>query len=115
MATFTVAAGTDWIAAMQFGSINDRWRLDDYEIWLHVRRPGDNTIVLELSTANGRLIISDPVARLMEINVGWDQIGAIAPGPFEFDVLFENKTTEVRSRSDKNTLSITTGITFVEA
>lgn len=115
MATFTVAAGTDWIAAMQFGSFNDRWRLDDYDIWLHVRRSGDNAILLDLNTDNGKLIVADPVARKIEINVGWSEIDDVSPGPFEFDVLFQNKTTEIRSRSGAHILQITPGITFPEA
>lgn len=115
MATFMVAAGTDWIAAMQLGSFNDRWRLDDYEIWLHVRRFGDNAILLDLNTDNGKLIIADPVARKLEINVGWSEIDDISPGPFEFDVLFQNKTTGIRSRSGAHILQVTPGITFSEA
>ena len=115
MATFTVAAGTDWIAAMQFGSVNDRWRLDDYDIWLQVKKSGDNTILLDLNTANGKLIIADPVSRRLEVNVGWSEIDDVSPGPFEFDVLLQNKTTQIRSRSGTHTLSITPGITFPEA
>ena len=115
MASFTVAAGTDWIDTLVFGSGNDRWRLDDYDIWLQVKQPGGNTVLLDLSLANGKLIISDPVSRRLEVNVGWSEIEAITPsGPYSFDVLFENKTTLVRSRSGPHTLSITPGITFPE-
>lgn len=115
MATYTVAAGTDWIDTMVFGSSVDRWRLDDYNIWMHVKKPGDATVLLDLSTGDGKLAISDAAARRLEINVGWSLIEAIEPGPFEFDVLFQNKTTEVRSRSGPHTLTITRGITFPEA
>lgn len=114
MAAFTVAAGTDWIDTIVFGSASDRWRLDDYDIWMHVKKPGDATVLLELSTANGRLMISDAAARRLEINAGWAEIENIEPGPFEFDVLLENKTTELRSRSGPHTLTITRGITFPE-
>lgn len=115
MATFTVAAGTDWIDTIVFGSANDRWRLDDYDIWLQVKKPGDATVLIECSTADGRLVISDPAARRLEINVGWAEIDDISPGPFEFDLLLQNKTTEIRSRSGPHNLSITRGITFPEA
>lgn len=115
MATFNVAAGTDWIADIQFGSFNDRWRLDDYNIWIHVRKIGNNEILLDLNIDNGKLIIADPISRKLEINVGWADIDDISPGPFEFDVLFENKTTLIRSRSSVNTLYISPGITFQEA
>lgn len=115
MATFTVAAGTDWIDTIVFGSVNDRWRLDDYDIWLQVKKAGDDTVLLELTTANGKLVISDAAARRLEINAAWPEIEAIEPGPFVFDILLENKTTEVRSRSGAHTLSVTPGITFPEA
>lgn len=114
MAAFTVAAGTDWISTIVFGSANDRWRLDDYDIWMHVKKAGDATVLLECTTADGRLVISPLGPRRLEINVGWAAIEAIEPGPFEFDILLENKTTTVRSRSGPHTLTITRGITFPE-
>ena len=114
MAAFTVAAGTDWISTMVFGSSADRWRLDDYDIWAHVKRAGDATALIELDTGNGKLVISDPITRRLEINVGWDEIEEIAPGPFEFDVLLEHKTTGIRSRSGPHDLTVTPGITFPE-
>jgi hypothetical protein len=115
MATFTVSAGTDWLATMIFGSVNDRWRLDDYDITMHVKKAGDSTVLLDLTTANGKLVISDPIARRLEVNVGWSEIETIEPGPFQFDVLFDNKVTDIRSRSGPHTLSITPAITLVEA
>ena len=114
MATFTVAAGTDWIDTIVFGTVNDRWRLDDYDIWLQVKKAGSAVAELELTTANGKLVISDAAARRLEINVGWEEIEEKAPGPFIFDILFQNKATEVRSRSGPHTLSITPGITSLE-
>lgn len=114
MATFSVAAGTDWIQTFVFGSVDDRWRLDDYDIWLHVKKPGDGTVLLDLNTQNGKLIILDAPARRLEANASWSEIDAIEPGPFEFDILFQNKSTGVRSRSGSHTLSISRGITFSE-
>lgn len=115
MAIYSVAAGTDWLDTFVFGSVEDRWRLDDYDIYLQVKMPGDDAVLLDLTTANGKLVITDPVARRLEANVGWAEIEAIEPGPFEFDILFDNKTTDVRSRSGPHTLTITRGITFPEA
>ncbi len=115
MGTFSVASGTDWIGTLAFGSTGDRWRLDDYDIWLQVKRPGDDAVLLDLNTANGKLVISDPVARRLEINVGWSEIEDLTPGALEFDILMQNKTTEIRSRSGPYTLSITSGITYPEA
>ena len=114
MATFSVAAGTDWIQTFKFGSGADRWRLDDYHIWLHVKRAGGSAVLLDLNTQDGGLTITDPVERMLEANAGWADIDDIQPGPFEFDFLFENKTTGIRTRSAINTLTISRGITFPE-
>jgi hypothetical protein len=114
MTAFTVSDGTDWIQRLVFGAPSDRWRLDDYDITLHVKAAGDASVLLDLSTENGKLVIVDPVARHLEVNVGWSEIEAIGPGPFVFDVLFENRTTEVRARSERYTLTITDAITFPE-
>ena len=111
MATFTVAAGTDWIATILVGAPGDRWRLDDYDIAAHLKRPGDDTVLLELTLANGRLVIADAMARRLEINVAWEQIEALLPGDFAFDLLFENLSTEVRSRSERHQLVVSGGIT----
>lgn len=118
MATFTVAAATDWISVLALGSVGDRWRLDDYDIFAEVKAPGDDEILIDLSLDNGRLIISDPIARRLEINVGWtliEPLASVLPAAFEFDFIFINRSTEVRSRSGLNTLLVTRGITFPEA
>ncbi|MBD3847116.1 hypothetical protein IED13_15510 [Bosea sp. SSUT16] len=114
MTAFTVSDGTDWIQRLVFGAPTDRWRLDDYDIALQVRSSVGAAVLLDLSTANGKLIITDPVARHLEVNVAWSEIDAIGPGPFVFDVLFSNKTTEVRARSERHNLTITDAITFPE-
>lgn len=114
MTDFTVSDGTDWLQTLVFGAPTDRWRLDDYDIALHVKAPNSAAVLLDLSTANGKLVITDPVARHLEVNVGWSEIDAVGPGPFVFDVLFENKTTEVRARSERHSLTITSAITFPE-
>lgn len=111
MAAFTVAAGTDWLATLLLGEPGERWRLDDYDIAAHLKRPGDDTVLLELTLANGRLVVADAAARRLEINVGWSLIEPLLPGDFVFDLLFENLSTGVRSRSGTHSLSITTGIT----
>ncbi|WP_341989750.1 hypothetical protein [Azorhizobium sp. AG788] len=118
MATFTVAAATDWISVLALGSVGDRWRLDDYDIFAEVKAPGDDEVLIDMSLANGRLIISDPVSRRLEINVGWaliEPLASVFPASFEFDFMFVNRTTEVRWRGETHTLLITRGITFPEA
>lgn len=112
MAAFTVAAGTDWLGTLVLGEVGERWRLDDYDIAAHLKSPGNDAVLVDMTLDNGRLVIADPVARRLEINVGWAEIEPLLPGPFIFDLLLENRTTDVRSRSGGHTLSVTAGITL---
>lgn len=106
-----VANGTDWIETIAFGSDADRWRLDDYLIWMDLVATGSPTVLLSASLDDGRLQISDARNRRMEINIPWPEIEALGPGPFEYDFLFQNRTTGVRSRSERLTLQVGDGIT----
>lgn len=111
MASFTLAEETDWIQPVIFGEPDDRWRLDDYDIYLHVARaPGDDP-VLELSTLDGTLTISDAASRRLEINVAWNEMADLRGG-YLFDFLFIDRTTGIRTRNGPHTLAITPGITF---
>lgn len=115
MANFNVPDGTDWIQPLFVGQPDDRWRLDDYDIAGHLKASDaiDSPILVDISTANGRLAITDPVRRRAEINVGWPLVQAAGVGPFVLDFLFVNKTTEVRERSERYTVTITRGVTYL--
>lgn len=115
MATFSVAAGTDWIVALTLNPSGERWRLDDYDLWLQVKAPGSDTALLDLGLDSGALHIADPIARRLEINVAWPNMAPLDAGTYEFDVLMENRTTGIRVRSETNTLTITRGITKKES
>lgn len=106
-----VRAGTDWIEVFTLGAPGDRWRADDYDLFLEVKRPGETTALIEASTANGRIVIVDGRSRRIEINVGWELIAAIEPGPFEYDILAANKSTGRRRRTPIVLLTILRGIT----
>ena len=115
MAEFVVYEGTDWISTLVLGEVYDRWRLDDYNIYAQVRAVGSDVVVLDLSTFDGTLVVSDPLARRMEINVGWTAIEELPPARYEFDLLLENKTTDVKTRSGPHAIDIVRGITSMES
>lgn len=106
MADYQVKNGEAWLQPFQWGQPNDRWRLDDYHIYMQLKIGDDVTIRHEASTLNGGIIITDAVARRMEVNVAWADIAAAGAGPFVFDFLFINKTTAVREHSEIFTLEI---------
>ncbi len=118
MVAYTVPAASPWIDLIMFGEVEDRTRLDDWDIYADLKAPGDPTTLIEMSLANGRLVIVDPVSRRLEINVGWEDIEPLAttlPATFEFDFVFVNRTTGIRERApDIHTLTVTRGVTFPE-
>lgn len=116
MASFTASYGCDWIAAVQFGSVRENNRLDDYDITADIKALNDDVVLLSMSTTDGRLIITDAVLRRMEINIGWSDLTApLSAGTYRFDFLFTNKTTGVRERDPFNgswhTLTVPAGVT----
>lgn len=115
MAAYSVSDGTDWIQSLVFGSAGERWRLDSFDLAMTLRSVGDPALQVSLSLANGRLVVKDAAARRLDINLGWPQIEALAPGPFEFDVLFVHRSTGVRSRSERCLLTVTPAITELPA
>lgn len=118
MVAYTVPATSPWIDLIMFGEVEDRTRLDDWDIYSHLKAPGNPTVLIEMSLANGRLVIVDPVSRRLEINVGWEDIAPLAtvlPATFEFDFYFINRGTGIRDRNpDIHTLTVTRGVTFPE-
>ncbi len=118
MVAYSVPAASPWVGLIMFGEIEDRTRLDDWDIYSHLKAPGDPTILIEMTLTNGRLVISDPVSRRLEINVGWEDIAPLAttlPATFEFDFVFINRATGIHERNpDIHTLTVTRGVTFPE-
>lgn len=114
MADFTVAAQTDFIGTIIFGSKNDRWRLDDFKLTSQLKRPDEDDELVSMTLANGRLVITDPITRKLEIHIPWQEIAALTGDLFEFDIVFENRTTGRRDRSEIYTLAVTRGVTRVE-
>lgn len=116
MAAFHAPYGAPWTQGIVFGAGNIRMRLDDWDITAEIKGPSSEAVLLSLTTDNGRLIITDPVARTMEINVGWEEIEGLGAGTFRFDFVFVNKTTEQRERDPVDgswhTLTIPKAVTF---
>lgn len=111
MADFTVRQGTDWIASIIFGEPEERWSLDDYNLVMQVVAAGETESLMELTLANGGLVIADARSRRVEINASAELMNSLPIGDYEFDILFINRTTELRSGSDVFTLSVVRGIT----
>lgn len=115
MAAFTVANGDDWLQPFDFGAVGDRWRLDDFDIALHVKAPGSDVVLIEATTLDGKLAITDAAARRAEVNIGWSVIADTGLGSFEFDFEMINRVTGIRTHSEIHTLTIRRTITSTGA
>ncbi len=114
MADYSVRAGTGWRETFWLGRRTDRWRADDFDIYLQIKLPGSDgadAALIEASTIDGRITVTDPVSRRLEVNIEWTEIEDLAAQKFEFDFLLINKSTEARDRSVMHTLTVLRGIT----
>ncbi len=109
MADFEVFEGADWIASIAFGEQGERWRLDDYDLYMDVVPRGSEVAQLSLALGSG-LTITNPVARVLEINVPRQTMSGLDRGDYDFDFLFTNHTTGVTDRSEPFSLLIRAGI-----
>lgn len=117
MADYYVRAETDWRETFWLGRRTDRWRADDYDIYLQIKRPGagiPGEVLLEASTIDGRIAVVDAKTRRLEINIGWLDMADLEASLFEFDFLLINRTTEQRDRSVTHSLTVLTGVTSKE-
>lgn len=115
MTTFMVANGDDWLQPFDFGYPGDRWRLDDWDIALHVKAPDSDVVLIQATTSDGKLVITDAQERRAELNIGWSEIADTGVGSFEFDFEFVNKVTSIRMHSEIHTLTIRRTITLTGA
>lgn len=114
MAGYSVRAGTGWRETFWLGRRTDKWRADDFDIYLQIKLIGSDGVdgaLIEASTLNGRVTIVDPVSRRVEVNIAWTEIADLQARSFEFDFLLINKATEARDRSVMHTLTVLRGIT----
>lgn len=118
MADFAVRAGTGWRETFWLGRRTDRWRADDYDIYLQIKLPGASEAteaLIDASTEDGRIAIVDPASRRIEVNIEWTEISNLAASNFDFDFLLINKTTGLRDRSVRHTLAVIAGVTAKDA
>jgi hypothetical protein len=105
-----------WMDAFQFGFPDDTtWTLNGQSFELDVQlTPYDVVPLLHLDTAGGRIIIDDPVQRVIHFNVAPTILQAsLNPGTYVYDlVMFDGSTPPVRVALMHGYLTVTRGITF---
>jgi len=103
-----------WSDAFQFGQPDDiTWTLDGMTFELDVQRNRfDPNPLLSLTSANGRIIVDDPVQRVIHFNVpAADLQENLDPGLYVYDLVMTS-SFGVRTPLMSGTLEITQGVSY---
>lgn len=111
-----ISNNATWRDAFQFTHPDDEtWNLNGCSFELDVQRnPYDEVPLLHLDTTDGRIVIADPIQRVIYFNVPPADIQAsLKPGTYVYDlVLIE--PTDVRTLLMTGTLRVGQGVTYPE-
>jgi hypothetical protein len=110
----TISNNVTWSDAYQFDDPTDTtWNLNGCSFELDVQRnPFDAVPLLQLSTANGRIIIDDTVQRVIHFNVPAADIqAALDPGVYVYDLVMID-AFGVRWALMHGTVGVGQGVTY---
>jgi hypothetical protein len=111
----TIDNNGTWSDAFQFGEEGDTtWTLDNQGFEVDVQRnPYDTVPLLQMSTANGRIVIDDVIQRVIHFNVTPGDIqAALQPGTYVYDLVMIDQNTNVRVPLMHGTLTVSQGVTY---
>jgi hypothetical protein len=102
-----------WQDAFQFGEPDDTtWTLNGQTFEADVKLSPYGISLLSLTTANGRILVDDPVQRVIHFSVDASDIQAnLKPGEYVYDLVMVNGSA-VRVPLMHGTLCIGQGITY---
>ncbi|MGX1096504.1 hypothetical protein [Amorphus sp. MBR-141] len=118
---FTVRANADWQEPFVLKQDVERWRLDDYDVEMHIKAAaGTGTALVTLSPADGSLVIVDPVEGRVEVFVPRETfVSTLPPGSYVFDFHLTRRDTDAARRFQTSTdtcmLVVVAGVTYPEA
>jgi hypothetical protein len=108
-----ISNNVTWSDAFQFDNGDDTWNMTGCDFELDVQRSSyDTTPLLSLSTVDGRIIIADPVQRVIYFNVAPADIQtALQPGTYFYDLIMTD-TAAVRTMLMHGPVTVVQGITY---
>lgn len=110
----TISNNGTWSDAYQFGTDDDTtWTLDGCTFELDVQRNSYDAVpLLQLSTANGRIVIDDTVQRVIHFNVAPEDIqAALQPGTYVYDLVMIDSSS-IRTPLMHDPLTVVQGVTY---
>jgi hypothetical protein len=110
------ANNTTWMDAFQFGTLGDTtWTLAGQTFSMDIQiNPYDTTPMLQLNTANGRIVVDDIVQRVLHFNVTPTDIQAnLRPGIYVYDlVMVDTAIPPSRVSLMYGTVEVIQGVTY---
>jgi hypothetical protein len=108
-----ISNNVTWADAFQFDRGDETWTLAGCDFELDVQRNSYDTMpLLSLSTADGRIIIADPIQRVIYFNVAPADIqAALSPGVYVYDLVMID-TAAVRTLLMHGPLTVQQGVTY---
>jgi hypothetical protein len=103
-----------WRDAYQFGSPDDlTWNLVGCTFEMDVQRNSYDAVpLLSMTTVNGRIVVADPIQRVIYFNVSPDDIQAsLKPGTYVYDLAMI-EPTNVRTLLMHGLVTVVQGVTY---
>jgi len=112
----TITNNGTWSDAVQFGAPSGySWNLNGQSFEMDVQRDRyDEIPLLQLSTANGRIVVADAMQRVIYFNVEpLDIQNSLKPGIYVYDlVMVSTSTPPVRVPLLHGSVVVTQGVTY---
>jgi hypothetical protein len=110
-----IANNATWMDAFQFGTPGDTtWSFDNQGFELDVQLNRYDTVPkLSLSVTNGRIVVDDPVQRVLHFDVKPDDLQvALSPGVYVYDLVMVDSATDDRTLLMHGKLYVGQGVTY---
>lgn len=104
-----------WSDAFQFGTVGDTsWSFTGMSFHMDVKGSKDDaTALLSLTTSNGRIVVDDPVQRILHFNVTESDLEAVlVPGLYVYDlVMIDTSVPPIRTPLMTGKVKVRHGVT----
>jgi hypothetical protein len=104
-----------WIDAFQFGTVGDTsWNFNGQSFRMDIKGNNDQvTFLLSLTSGAGTIVVDDPIARILHLNVQDTVVAAaLLPGEYQYDfVMIDGSVPPVRVPLMQGEVKVKQGIT----
>lgn len=109
----TVATNATWQDAFQFGVPTDTtWNFTGQSFRLDVKADMQGPALLTCTTANGLIVVDDPIQRVLNLNVSEALLAVLPPGAYVYDLIMQDTSSPpIRVQLMHGRIKVRLGIT----